>query len=234
VRDIQVVKSRQVLTPTSVKGIPGIPNVIEIRGANLHAVTEVRINDSPSPSFAVESARRMVVQLPRGLSATPRIIINEEGERVPLANLELIRTVEVLTSTPVTTEPAKLFFEFGRTPRSVEGIQKLVQLVIKILLTTPGRDIFNPGLGGGFLSHVGKNISVNNSAGLMTDLTVGLSRTQSQIVAGQSADPSIPNDERLLSLDLADAVFDTASLSVFIAIRVQSVAGEEAVSKLFL
>jgi hypothetical protein len=145
-----------------------------------------------------------------------------------------VRTLEITSSLAVSRESSKLFFEIGSPSSQVEGIQKLVQLVIKVLLTTPGRDIFDPGVGGGFLRQVGRNLSRNNVPGLMTDLTVGISQTQTQIISLQSQDTAIPQDERLLSLNLIDALFDEASVSIFVALRVQSVAREAAVARLFI
>lgn len=216
--DFQVCKSRQILVPNLVEVVPGSsPPVLEITGSNLKDVEEVLINDIPSPDVLAISSKQILAQVPSQISSTT-----------------LIRTVEVLGSQPTSREPAKLFFEIGKTPGVVQGLTKLVQMVIKFLLTTPGRDLYDPGVGGGFLSQVGRIVSRNNTAELMTDLTIGITQTQSQIVEFQSQDPSIPDDERLLSLDIADAFFDKDSASVFVAIRVRSVAGEEAVNRLFI
>jgi hypothetical protein len=216
--DLQVVKSRQSLPIRDIKTVPGVtPAVLDVRVANLTSVNEVRINDIRSPSVMIVSSRQLLAQLPDEIS-----------------DVSFVRTVEVLTNLPITLEPAKLFMEIGRTPVDVEGIQKLVQLVIKVLLTSPGRDLFDPQVGGGFLRQIGRNISLNNVSVLMTDLSVGITRTLTQIIESQSQDPAIPDDERLLSLDIVDAVFDAESASVFVALRVESVAGPEAVARLFL
>lgn len=216
--DLQVVKSKQSIPIREINPVPGVtPTVLDIRATNLHGVQEVRINDIRSPSVMVVSSRQLLAQLPDEIS-----------------DVSFVRTVEVLTNLPITLEPNKLFMEIGTTPTSVEGIQKLVQLIIKILLTSPGRDLFEPQVGGGFLRQIGRNISLNNVSVLMTDLSVGITRTVAQIIESQSQDPAIPDDERLLSLDIVDAVFDAESVSVFVALRVVSVAGPEAVARLFL
>lgn len=197
--------------------IPGAPIVLDIRAANLNTITEVRINDVRSPDVVIISSKQLLAQVPDTVSA-----------------LTQVRLIEMVSSLPISRDAAKLFFEFGETPVRVQGIQKLVQLVIKVLLTTPGRDLFDPNHGGGFLAQVGRTMSRMNSAGIMTDLTVGITQTQTQIVESQSQDTAIPQDERLLSLDLVDAQFDDPSASIFVAIRVISVAGEEAVTRLFV
>ncbi len=218
VLDFQVVKSRQIVVPTLIEVVPGsVPAVLNIEGSKLTRVFEVRINDVLSPDVMIISSRRILAQIPSQISST-----------------SLIRTVELLGSEPTSREPAKLFFEIGKTSKQVEGITKLVQQVLKWMLTTPGRDLFDPAFGGGFLKHVGRTISRNNAGSLMTDLTVGLSQTQAQIIEFQTQDPSIPNEERLLSLDIVDAFFDKDSASIFVGIRIKSVAGEEAVNQLFL
>lgn len=201
---------RTILDPTK-------PIVLDIRGSNLTTTEEVRINDAPSPDVVVISQRQLLAQVPATVTAATQV-----------------RLIEIISSLPVRRDATKLFFEFGNPSRPVEGIQKLVQLVLKILLTTPGRDIFDPDIGGGFLQQVGRNMTRNNVAGLMTDLTVGISQTQTQIISLQGQDTSIPQDERLLSLTLIDATFDEPSASIFVALRVQSVAREAAVARLFV
>lgn len=213
--DLQVAKSRQVLNPTSVSSIDGSsPAAIEIRGVNFHAVTEILINSVKVTTFVIESQRLIRAELPFGIP--------------PFR----VRSVEMLTSLPVGAEAAKMFFEFGRTPTSIQGIQKLVQQVIKFLLTTPGRDLFDPQIGGGFLRQLGRNIPVHQTSSIMTDLAVGISRAQTQIIEAQTGDLTIPADERLLSLDVIDAMVDAKSASIFVAIKVTSAAGESAVPTL--
>jgi hypothetical protein len=229
VLDLQVVKSRQVLTPTAVAMVRNteVPT-LEIRGSNLHTVTEVRINDRKSPAFEVTSSRRILAQLPPGIPFTTVRLADGTIGHSSFA----IRTVELLTGLPVSNAPAKLFFELGRTPVTIQGIQKLVQQVTRVLLTSPGHDLFDPDLGGGFLSQVGRSISSSRTGAIMTDLAIGISRTQTQIIDSQTIDPAIPPSERLVSLSVIDALVDQKAAAIFVVLRVVSAAGESAIADL--
>lgn len=227
--DLQVVKSRQVITPTAVAMLQGIEiPTLEIRGSNLHTVTEVRINDRKSPAFEITSSRRILAEIPPGIPFST--VVRSDGT---LGHVSFaIRTVELLTGLPTSREPAKLFFELGRTPVAIQGIQKLVQQVIRVLLTSQGRDLFDPRLGGSFLSQVGRNISSSRTGSIMTDLALGISRTQTQIVEAQTIDTAIPASERLVSLSVIDALVDQKAAAIFVVIKVVSAAGQNAVADL--
>lgn len=215
--DLQVVKSRQLLAPTDIRQVPDVRTpVLEVRGSNFNSVIEIRINSVKALEYMIVSNNQILVTVPQSIRGS------------------IIRTVEVISSIPVTTEPAKLFFGFGDNPVPVQGLQKLIQTIVKFLLTTPGTDLFEPRVGGGLLQKVGSTVSANNANGLMSDLAQGVSRAQSQIIAAQSSNPAIPAEERLLSLDLVDAIFDRQSLSTFVSINVANFTGQNATTTLRL
>lgn len=112
---------------------------------------------------------------------------------------------------------------------------RLVQLYVKVLLTTPGTDIFSPQTGGGLLTKVGQQVSLHDGGkDVIGDLVLSCNSTTKQIVATQAKDPSIPPVERLLSANVENAVFDRDSLGVRANIQVISHSGARGYANMML
>lgn len=200
--DLQVVKTRQLITPERVTqfedvddfGRPVLAPILDIRGSQLDFVEQIIINDVPATDFTISSPRQILVVVPTSVRG------------------DFIRTVQLIAVGKPNPQLAKesgvkLLFNLGKAPVRVQGIQKLVQQFTIHLLTTPGTDLFDPTRGGGFLSKVGNTISLKDTSSLLIDLAQGVSRTQSQIIAKQTQNSSIPDDERLLSSRIVDSFF---------------------------
>jgi phage baseplate assembly protein W len=161
-----------------------------------------------SPEFIVLSPRRILAQVPRNQRSAS------------------IESVVVITADDVRAPKAIVSF-LAIAPRAqvAEGLSRLVQSYLKILFTTPGRDIFLPGLGGGLLSLVGE---ANTPANLKAASKIAISNTQSQLVRIQSQDPRLTNEERLKSATLLSSEFDPRNGTLSLRVRLKSVAGNAA------
>jgi hypothetical protein len=207
--DFQVVFPREAVTLTSAHFIQQT-NQLDILGKDFSAVDEVLINDLVSPSILVVSRTRLLAEIPTNLS--------------PGA----ISSIAVLSRRLTVTPRSILEFRVGRTPSSVRGILKLVQLFLKVLFTTPGQDIFIKSLGGGALRDIGETFGANQGGKIVSDFVVAVDTTTRQLIALQSRDTSLPRDERLLSARVASSAYDRQSSSLIVSVELLSQAGRAA------
>jgi hypothetical protein len=207
--DLQTVIPQEAVELSSVRmtQLAGI-KALEVLGSDFRAVDEVFINDMESPDVMVLSKTKLIAQLPEVLQRNPDI-----------------QSVNVLSRALTVTERSLLRFRIGDTPGRVSGLTRLVQLFVKILLTTPGSDIFNPKLGGGALSNVGRTFGLDQGNNIKADFTIAVDRTVRQIIAIQSKNASIPRDERLMAAKVLGATFSRASASLFVTIELLSQGG---------
>lgn len=199
--DLQLVFPVATINLTSVSKVPGTdPVVLDVQGEDFRAVEDVRINNI-STQYIVFSDTRLRTVLPTG---------------VTLATLE---NVEVTSAQLTLTKESLLQFRLPARPTAVSGVLKLAQLFLKILLTTPGTDIFNPLLGGGALQNLGRTFARHNSTSILGDVHIAVDRTSRQIMAMQSRQTGLPQDEKLLSAQIVGKRFDSASGTIFVAIE---------------
>jgi phage baseplate assembly protein W len=183
---LEVIKFRDVLRVASISLVPNVPvPTVSLKGADFRSVESVSINDSPSPEFIVMDKQTIYAQLPDGIRQ--------------------VRTVAVLSSNFTTTEKAsRVLFQVGTKTKTITGLLKLVQLFVKILLQSPGSDIFDKDLGGGLQDMIGQLTSTKRNDRLLAAISQAISQTESQIRRSQLDSPEIPLDERLLSATLLD------------------------------
>jgi phage baseplate assembly protein W len=116
-------------------------------------------------------------------------------------------------------------FTFGVKTKPVSGVLKLVQMVTKLMLTTPGTDKFAIETGT-IVQNLLKRAVTSGSAQLMKmEVTVSLRDLERQINDIQGSE-SIPDDERLKELNIRRVEFLPASTEWIIEISVLSEAGE--------
>lgn len=202
--DLQTVVPQDAVSLSNVRytRVAGI-GALEVVGEDFRSVEEVLINDIPSPDVMVISKTRLVAQLPESLQAQPDV-----------------RNVTVLSRTFTLTPRSLLRFRIGETPGRTQGINRLVQLFVKLLLTTPGSDIFNRQLGGGALRNVSRTYGTAEAAAIKADFTIAVDRTARQIVALQSRNGTLPADERLLAANLTGATFSRSSSTLFVNVEI--------------
>lgn len=215
--DFQVVFPADIIPLNSVRIVPGLaPRTIDVLGEDFRAIDEVRINDVRSPSFVVLSQYRLLAQVPPS-------IINDT-----------ITSVGVISNRVTLTDRSLLRFKLGTRTTKVSGILRLMQTFIKVLFTTPGRDIFSPRIGGNGLAPLGANFSRNAGSSIVADFVIAVNNASKQIIAMQSRDPSIPREERLLSATVQNANFNQNEAALIVGIELLSQTGQRALSQLML
>jgi hypothetical protein len=124
----------------------------------------------------------------------------------------------------------QVFNEITNSPQTITGVQKLAQMVEKILLTTPGTDLRNPDSGGGILSLIGTNIDPANIQPVFAQIQQGVGQVLSEFQKNQEG-VELPLDEQLESLDLISVDFENNE-DLNISILVTSKAGRQIVTVL--
>lgn len=193
--DLRVLEIRDILPITNVRPAQGIsPRSLVIQGRDFNNAYEVLINEAKSPSVIIQSSRKLLAQIPTGLGGP-------------------IRTVVIISSRLTGTKRSKITYKIGDTTHTVSGIERLIQQFLKMLLTTPGSDIFAKKVGGGLLRTVARQ-TARGGGSMVSDLHMGVDRTRRQIMALQASDKTIALSERLLFARVVEAKFIQQELAL--------------------
>jgi hypothetical protein len=175
--DLQTVYIRDLVSVSNIDLVSSDPQVIRILGEDFSSVDTVEINNI-EVEFTSVSTSEILVTLPESL------------KRVK------IRSINVF-SNEITVTPTSFFrFALGSDPRLVAGEMKLLMQVIKVMMTTPGTDLGDQTLGGGFQKWPGMRVDFTNPHSLISKTTLMLNNVASQILQRQST-LNLPRDERL-------------------------------------
>jgi len=208
--DFQVVYPQDIVQLTQVKELFGYdPRALFVEGKDFRRVEEVRINDQISPRYSIISKNQLVAQVP-----------DSELDRD-------IDEVSVLSARLTVTPTSMLRFRIatGAGSGKVEGFMRLLQLYVKVLLTTPGTDIWMPGIGGGLLQKVGGTVSRKDEGrGLISEAVICCDNTTRQIIALQ-AQQQLPPEERLLSAKVVASDYDPTLQMLTVSPKIVSHAG---------
>ena len=208
--DLQVISIQDVVPVSQVSLITGT-SIFKIRGRDFRRVTEVQLNDVPS-TFAIESSTMLLVDRPASLE-TARL-----------------RTVLVLSNTFTLTEKSVIKNKLGTSLLS--GLTSLAQLFVKILMTTPGRDVYRPAIGGALLDLVGQVAGSPDRPDLKTSFMLSVTQTRDQILELQSRTTTLPADERLAAAEVVSVRFDPQTGTLQGRVELISMAGDAALVNL--
>lgn len=203
--DYQVVEFQSSSPVREVGLFSDAPLTLDVAGDNFRNIAEVRINGVRSQEFIVLSPRRLLAEVPR----------SQRGAA--------ITSVAVIAADQTATRKSIITFVAAPSRgQRAEGRVRLVQTFLKLLFTTPGRDVYSPNLGGSLLSIVGKASSPTayKAAG-----TLAVTTTQSQLIQIQAQDSRLADDERLKSASLLSSDFDPQTATLSLRIRLTSVDG---------
>lgn len=211
--DLQTIKLQDVVPIRGIQEISSSPTrLFRIRGKDFRSAVEVLLNDLPVTGFTVESRELLVAEGPETLGTAK------------------VESVMVINSTFTLTDSSLVRLSLGRTPTS--GLIRLMQLFVKILLTTPGSDIFNPGSGGGLKQFVGRVVNDANEGDITGLFLRAVSQTRNQILSMQASNASIPADEKLASARVVSVTFDKNTSTLRGRVALSSLAGKAALVNL--
>jgi len=209
--DFQVVFPSELIELNGVQSLPGPTPRLGVYGKDFRTIDEVQVNGEPSPLVNVVSETYLVVDVPTGVYPP--------------------YTVQVLSHNLTISPESLVRLKIGRTPSKVRGILRLMQLFLKVLLTTPGTDIFSKRLGGNALKNLGQS---NTPSSVTSDFVLAVKTTVQQILVIQSGDMSIPRDERLLSAKVVSNHFNRQAQSLLVSIELLSHAGDAATANVMV
>ena len=216
--DLQVTYPQTAINVSRIRLLTGYtPDSVYVEGDDFSSVDEVLINDEQAPNWTVLAPTVLVAQIP--YTQVARGVV----------------TIDVMSNTLTVGPESLLRFRLGQKPRKCSGIMRLVQLFVKVLLTTPGTDIYAPTMGGGLTSKIGQNVSLQDGGkGVISDLILSVDSTTSQIIATQSKNSSIPPMERLLAAAVDKTSYDKESLGVTGTVRLLNHSGQQGYANLTL
>jgi hypothetical protein len=187
-----------------------VPRTLQVIGQDFSSVAQVLINDIPSPSIAILSKTKLLAQVPTNL-------------------VNFTITSVTATSNNLTMSARSIIlFQIGTVASKVSGILRLLQIFLKILFTTPGRDIFAPRIGGNGLKDLGLTFGEDEGSNIVSDFIVAVTTTTRQIIAIQSRDPTLTSSERLLSATVLSATYSLVESALIVSVQVTSQAGQSA------
>lgn len=212
--DLQILQAQSLIPLSTVRVIPGFdPPTMEIRGGPFEAVDEVLLNGEVSPSVVVSSSDRILAQLPDTV----------KGE---------VYSVEVLSPRTFLTDRAVYRFRIGRQPRFVQGMAKLAQTFIRILLQNPGSSLLNPEMGGGIMNVIRSPLSETDTKPIISSAYLAVKKTADDLLSIQARTAGLPRTERLALAELVSCGIRDTKLAM--EIRLGNQAGQTGLSLLDL
>lgn len=166
----------------------------------------MRVNDVASPFFQVQSSRRILAEVPAGVSGPQAI-------------------VTVISSNLLDAEHVLLRHRIGSRSKKVSGLPRLLQMYVRILLMTPGTSLLNPRLGGGLLGKVRSSYSHGDVKDMQADVYLAVSKAQEQLITLQAREPHTPRDERLMSAKIVNCSVHPQTRELLVGIELKSQAG---------
>ena len=169
-----------------------------------------------------------------GLANTESVVINgEKSLKVSIVSdtrilAEIPTTISEIISLDVFSYKVKGSDEYvitssmGLRPTTDEGIDKVIQKVIKVLLTTPGSDIFNPELGAGLGTLVAKNFA--NHGEISSEVITAIKLAEESITKSEVRS-DLKDSEKLLSIEILE-IIPVEKVGVSVSIKITNRDGD--------
>lgn len=171
--DLSIIQPRSTASVTGYRviSVASIP-LLEVTGVEgYRKVTSVEVNGIRASSVSVLSDSKLHASIPQGVDE--------------------VLSVDVYTN-DLLPGTYKVSYRLGSS--TVSGVDRVAQKVIKVLLTSPGSDIFNPNLGVGLNDLVGKSFS--SFGELSSDVALSIRSAESQIKEAE-LESGLPDSEKL-------------------------------------
>lgn len=213
--DMQVVHfydSLRVVSAVPVRDF--FPPSFDIRGSSFSSATKVLMNGYEAPDFVVINDKKIVAQIPRQVYT------------------DIVRDISVLSNFFTGTRASLVKFEVNANMRKSSGILYMMQMFVKILLTTRGTDIWNRSLGGSIRDYIGATINPSNTGSLVSGAMMAVANAETQLKRLQIKTPSLTSNERLSSAEVMNVVYNGEKSALEIMVRLNAVSGLRALALL--
>lgn len=209
-KDLQVVRFRETLPISSVSRVAGVsPPALWVIGTDFSSAMSVWINEIKAPEFAVYSRTRLIVQIPDS-------VLPQDVQRI-----------DVVSGKITLSKQSHVDFDLGPFT-TVQGMERVLQTYIKILLQAPGSDMYNPSAGGGVLQLIGRTMGSGGLDGVNAPMARAIDMTARYMIEKQTPIRNLPPAERLLSARLDGIEADIESSSLYVRILLKNMAGDSA------
>ena len=121
----------------------------------------------------------------------------------------------------------KVYFKLNKVPVKTTGLESLVQLCAKTILTTPGRDFLRPEYGGSILAIQGTTLNADKLPKLYTDIAYIVTHSE-ELILQEQVDKLINASERLKSLKLLNISTNIEKSALEVDVLVTSTLGKSA------
>ena len=203
---ISVVDNLQVVAIEDVEGAE--PRTLAVTGTGgFTAAQRVTINDYGVDTFELVTDKLLLVPLPDFLA------------QLSLADLDVVVVSSALTG----TRKARILFGPTRRTKTVNGLQKLVQQVLKETLSRVNSNRFRPADGGDIPAALGTTLNPAGKSKLAAAIAQGVERVKAQFLSAQVNDRTLAASERLLEYRLEGLDFETNRAVA--TLRLQTYAG---------
>lgn len=204
---IQLIRLLDVANISLVQEAAGVsPRSLLVIGEDFRSVEQVVMDGIASPDVVVLSDTQLVAEVPEVLRSST------------------IFNVTVLSQSLTLTDSSLVEFTFGTRPVTARSTVRVIQNFLRILLRSPGSNIFHKRSGGGLLKRVGDNITARSAA----DVQIAVTNTKQYIVSIQTPQRSIPPSERLLEAEITALNADPANTSLYVTILLTTHSGQQA------
>lgn len=119
-------------------------------------------------------------------------------------------------------------FGFQKTSLAIEGIEKMLQIFVKNLLTTVGSDYMDPDSGGGLQKYLNYNISDEQE--VRANLMIDIDQVAAQM-AKRQASQSLPATEIISTATMSELTIVSKS-EIYVTIVLGSRSGDYAITTL--
>lgn len=214
---LECIKFRDVLPVLAIpRLVPGVPvPTVELKGTDFRSADTIAINDVPVESFIIVDKQTIYAEIPPGVSS--------------------VRTISVISNQFTTLQKRSLvLFQIGNQSQKISGLLKLTQLFTKVLLQSPGSDIFQPDIGGGLQDMVGRLTSTKRADRLLAQISQAIDTTERQIRRSQLRRADIPVTERLLAATLLDIRMIQTGDEAHARVQIENVAGQTGIQAISL
>ena len=174
------------------------------------------------------SAQRVIIN---GLGIDSFILVNDyllivnpgsQLDDVAVENMDIV----VVSSSLTNTRRARLVFGPTKRLSRVSGLQKLIQHIVKMLLTNVGTNKYRTAEGGSLLQLLAFPLTEAGRSRIVASLSQGISAIEDQLTASQAGTPGLDLEERLLSLTLSNVQFLAETQEVEASIRLVTFSGQ--------
>lgn len=189
-RSIKILSTYKILDITDIETTA---TFIKAKGDDFSRTKFIIVNGHITSDFAI-SGDTLFIYPPEGIDTSD------------------IKYIVVVAESGTIDSKSLLKLGFGYTVREASGVDRLVQLFVFVLLTTPGSYIMDKSTGGGLLAVMRKSGGAQAQV-VLPELVSSIRKTESDIKALQ-AGLDLPASELLLAVNIIDTSINPGDFSV--------------------